>query len=77
MLSAGLQVNMGLHLLLVLSLCLCYKAVGEGITNVKPIQVLTFKFLKANIVFRDCFQILYNVFIPGETFICLQAKNHA
>ncbi|XP_030945660.1 uncharacterized protein LOC115970130 [Quercus lobata] len=29
---------MGLHLLLVLSLCLCYKAVGEGITNVKPIQ---------------------------------------
>ena len=56
MLSAGLRVNMGLYLLLVLSPCLCYKAVGEGTTNVKPIQVLTFKFLKTNIVFRDCFQ---------------------
>ena len=69
--------NMGLYLLLVLSTCLCYKVVGEGTTNVKPIQVLAFKFLKTNIVFRDCFQILYNVFIPGETSICLQAKNHA
>ena len=77
MLSVGLRVNMGLYLLLVLSLCSCYKAIGEETTNVKPIQVLIFKFFKTNIVFRDCFQILYNVFIPGETTICLQAKNHA
>ncbi|KAK4557441.1 hypothetical protein RGQ29_007267 [Quercus rubra] len=38
MLSAGLRVNMGLYLLLVLSLCSCYKAIGEETTNVKPIQ---------------------------------------